>query len=170
MTQAARARLTRMLHFIARLEDGLLIGLLALMIVLAAAQILLRNLLSIGFAGSDQLLRLLVLWIGLLGAIAASRDDKQIKFDVLSRHLPAAVRLGVRCGIDLFTAAVSATVAWNAGRFVHSEYAAGSVAFVSVPAWLAELILPLAFGLIALRYLLFFASHLKQFVQQAGAK
>lgn len=160
----------RVLRYVNLMEDGLLIGLLALMIVLAAAQIVMRNVLGTGVAGSDQLLRLLVLWVGLLGAIAASRDDKQIKFDVFSRHLPTALRLAVRCIVDLFTAAVSATVAWQAGRFVHSEYVAGSMAFVSVPAWLAESILPLAFGLITLRYLRFFASHLNQFVQQAGAK
>ncbi len=155
----------RALRFVNLMEDGLLIGLLALMIVLAAAQIVMRNLLGTGFAGSDQLLRLLVLWVGLLGAVAASRDDKQINIDVLSRFLSARARSGVRVLIDLFTAAVSLVIAWHAGRFVHSEYIAGSVAFVSVPAWLAELILPLAFGLIALRYLLFVFSHLRSFLR-----
>ena len=165
MPMAVIHRIRRALHFVNLMEDGLLIGLLALMIVLAAAQIAMRNLLGTGMAGSDQLLRLLVLWVGLLGAVAASRDDKQINIDMLSRFLPARARSGMRVVIDLFTAVVSAVIAWHAGRFVHSEFIAGSVAFISVPAWLAELILPLAFGLMALRYLLFFFSHLRRFVQ-----
>ena len=157
----------RVLRYVNWMEDGLLIGLLTLMIVLAAAQILMRNVFGTGVAGSDQLLRLLVLWVGLLGAVAASRDEKQINVDVLSRFLSARMRSGVRVVIDLFTAVISAIVAWQSARFVHSEYIAGSVAFISVPAWVAELILPLAFGLMSLRYLLFFISHLRRLLQGA---
>jgi TRAP-type C4-dicarboxylate transport system permease small subunit len=162
---AVTHRIRRALHYINLMEDGLLIGMLALMIVLAATQIILRNLLGSGIAGSDQLLRLLVLWVGLLGAVAASRDEKQINIDMLSRFLPARARSGVRVVIDLFTAVVSAIVAWQAGRFVHSEYIAGSMAFLNLPAWVAELILPLGFGLMALRYLLFFFSHLRRLLR-----
>jgi TRAP-type C4-dicarboxylate transport system permease small subunit len=158
----------RLLRIIAFIEDSLLIGLLALMILLAAAQILMRNFLGTGFAGSDQLLRLLVLWVGLLGAVAASRDDKQINIDMLSRFLPAVARRATRLVLDLFTAGVAALLAYHSGRFVQTEYAAGTSAFVNVPAWIAELILPLAFGLIALRYLLMFASHLRHYL--CGAK
>lgn len=162
---AVTPRIRRALHFVNLMEDGLLVGLLAVMIVLAAAQIVLRNLFETGFAGSDQFLRLLVLWVGLLGAVAASRDEKQINVDMLSRFLSPRARAGARVVIDLFTATVSAIVAWHAGRFVHSEYIAGSVAFANLPAWIAEFILPLAFGLMALRYLLFFVTHLRRFIQ-----
>ena len=165
MPMAVTHRIRRALHYVNLMEDGLLIGALALMIVLAAAQIVLRKLFGSGIAGSDQLLRLLVLWVGLLGAVAATRDEKQINIDMLSRFLPPRARSGARVVIDLFAAVVSAIIAWQAGRFVHSEYIAGSVAFLSVPAWLAELILPLAFGLMALRYLLFFISHLRRLLQ-----
>lgn len=162
---AITQRIKRALHYVNLMEDGLLIGVLALMIVLAAIQIVLRNLLGTGIAGSDQLLRLLVLWVGLLGAVAASRDEKQINIDMLSRFLSVRARSGMRVVIDLFTAVVSAVIAWQAGRFVHSEYIAGSVAFSNLPAWIAELILPLAFGLMALRYLLFFFSHLRRLLR-----
>ena len=162
MDPVAPSRIARALRIVALLEDGLLVSLLALMIILAAGQIVLRNVLGTGFAGSDQLLRILVLWVGLLGAVAASRDDKQINIDMLSRFLPVRVRFGVRFVVDLFTAGVCILIAWHAGRFVHSEYATGSVAFMSIPAWIAELILPLAFGLIALRYVLIFFSHLRR--------
>ena len=164
MDPATPSRITRALRIVALLEDVLLVGLLALMITLAAAQIILRNILGSGFAESDQLLRILVLWVGLLGAVAASRDGKQINIDMLSRLLPVRARLGARFVVDVFTAGVCILIAWHAGRFVHSEYATGSVAFMNTPAWIAELILPLAFGLIALRYVLIFFSHLRRFL------
>ena len=39
---------------------------------------MLRNFFSIGFAWGDGLTRLAVLWLGLLGALAASRDGRHI--------------------------------------------------------------------------------------------
>lgn len=164
MDPVVPSRITRVLRVVAVLEDSLLVGLLALMIILAAMQIVLRNVLDNGYAGSDQLLRILVLWVGLLGAVAASRDDKQINIDMLSRLLPARARLAVRFVIDLFTAGVCMLIAWHAGRFVHAEYSTGAMAFMKIPAWIAELILPLAFGLIALRYVLIFFSHLRRWL------
>ena len=57
------------------------------------------------------------------------------------------------------TAAVSAFLSWHAGRLVLEDRAVGMVAFASVPVWVCEMVLPLAFGLIALRYLLYAVDH-----------
>src|SRR5690606_33547420 len=58
------------------LEDALIVLLLGALVVLASAQILLRNVFSMGLAWSDGLVRMLVLWLALLGALAASRDGR----------------------------------------------------------------------------------------------
>ena len=49
------------------MEDGILVVLLSVMILLAAAQILLRNVFDIGLFWGDQTLRILVLWVSLMG-------------------------------------------------------------------------------------------------------
>lgn len=144
----------RLLQAITWTENAVLITLLALMVVLAGTQIVFRNLLDLSLLGVDQLLRLLVLWVALLGAVTASRDDKHINIDLFSRFLPDRVRAGVRTITQLFTAAVCLLLAWHAGRFVASERAAGELAFTLLPVWIAQLILPIAFALIALRYLI----------------
>ena len=59
------------------LEDGLLVLIVTVMILLAAMQIFLRNFFDIGFLWTDELLRLLVLWLAVAGAVAASRKDRQ---------------------------------------------------------------------------------------------
>jgi TRAP-type C4-dicarboxylate transport system permease small subunit len=69
---------------------------------------------------------------------------------------------------DLFTAGVSAAVAWHAGRLVLEDRAAGSEVFASVPLWVCELVLPLAFGVIAGRYLLFAIRHARVAVTPDG--
>ncbi len=136
------------------LEDALLVGLLAAMVVLAGSQILLRTLLASGYPWIDPLLRVLVLWLGLLGAMAAARLDKHISIDLLERLLPPRGVAALRLITRLFTAAVAGTVAYHSARFVAAEREAGTLLFAAVPVWLCELIIPLAFALIALRYLL----------------
>jgi TRAP-type C4-dicarboxylate transport system permease small subunit len=152
----------RLLRLTGRLEDGLLAVLLITMIGLAVAQIVLRNVFSSGLLWGDALLRVMVLWVGMLGAMAATRDDKQITVDVLSRILPSRWKVRARVVTDLFTTAVAALVAWHGGRLVMDDRAAGSMAFAGVPVWVCELVLPVAFAIIAVRYLLMAVIHLRQ--------
>jgi len=167
-TSSASSVVSRAIRCGARIEDGVLVTILAVMLLLALAQILLRNVFSVGLLWGDGMLRVLVLWVGLLGALAATRDDRQITVDVLSRLLPGRARAGVRVLVDLFTAAVSGLVAWHAGRLVLNAYQYGDIAFAGVPSWICQLVLPLAFGLIAIRYLLYSIRHLGQALGRGG--
>ncbi len=160
--EAAPGPAARALH---RIEDGLLVVLLLAMIALAAAQILLRNLFDTGLTWSDPLLRMLVLWVGLLGALNASRADQHISVDLVARVLAGRVRSAVRALTSLFTCAVTALVAYHGGRFVAGEFDVGDVAFARLPVWLFETIIPFAFGAIALRYGLFFLAHARALVK-----
>lgn len=137
-----------------RSEDVLLVALLAAMLLLAASQIVLRNAMGTGLIWADELLRIQVLWIGLLGAVIASRDRHHITIDLLSRYLPPRLRTAAAAVVDLFTAFVCGLVAWHAGRFVRTEVEFGATALGSLPACLFEAVIPAGFALIGLRYLL----------------
>lgn len=142
-------------RWIAKLEDYLLALLLLTMIGVAGSQILLRNLFDSGIVWGDPLLRVMVLWLGLLGAMAATRDDNHIRIDILSRYLPPRSKSIAQLITSLFTSVVSGIIAYHAVRFVHMEWQDGSVLFSSIPAWACEIIIPIGFGMIALRYLMF---------------
>lgn len=142
--------------FLDKLESFVLSLLLLSMIGLACLQIILRNVFHSGITDAEPLLRLMVLWVGLVGAIAASRSYKHIAIDVITRLLSTRAKLAVVAFNYLFVACVSAIVAWHAGRFVMMDYEADSPAFGSIPSWVMELILPFAFGAIALRYAISF--------------
>jgi TRAP-type C4-dicarboxylate transport system permease small subunit len=135
-------------------ENLLLAAVLALMIGLAAAQVLMRTVLDSGLPWADEALRILVLWAAMLGAIAASRDNVHLRIDLLSRFLPAAWRRLSAVVVDLFAAAVAAILAWQSWRFVADSREFGDLVLGgAVPAWAVQLILPTAFVLITYRYL-----------------
>jgi TRAP-type C4-dicarboxylate transport system permease small subunit len=160
--------LSRLIRLAAAFEDALLVTILTLMIGIAGAQIVLRNLFNTGLMWADPALRVMVLWVGMIGAMVATRNDRQISIDAMSRYLRPRWRSGVRVITDLFTAGVSAVVAWNAGRLMLEDWAAGSEVFASVPLWVCELVLPIAFGMIALRYLLYAMRHTRDAASSGG--
>jgi len=154
--------LARLVKLVTWAENALLIGMLALMVGLASAQILMRNFFDMSIFGADQMLRLLVLWVAFLGAVAASREGKHIHVDAIARWLPIRVKSGVVALTDLFTLCVCLLLTWQSLRFMQSARESGEMAFGSLPVWVAELILPLGFTLIALRYGLRFFHHVQQ--------
>ena len=136
-------------------EDAVLVIILTALILLAASQIVMRNFFSFGFIWADEMLRMLVLWIAVAGAVAASRTDKHINIAILDRFLPEKLKLLVKIVIHIFTATVCGAVAWYSVQFVQMSHEFGDVLMGSVPAWLPQLILPVGFGLICYRYSLF---------------
>lgn len=142
----------KFINLVNRFEDGLLVVILAAMIVLAIFQIVSRNLFSEGVVWIDPLLRTLVLWVGLTGAVVATRTDNHIRIDIFTKYLPKKILPYVVRVVYLFTLSVCLLIGWHAARFVYSEYSFGTIAFSGVPAWFTAAIIPLSFFLIALRY------------------
>ncbi len=153
--------LSRLLRATSRIEDALLVVILAAMATLSATQIVLRNFFDGAILWADPMLRVAVLWVGMIGAMVATRSDKQISVDALSRFLPGRWKARVRVVTDLFTAAVSAVVAWSAFRLVLDDRAAGTTTIAFLPVWIFEIIMPVAFAIIAFRYVLFAIAHLR---------
>jgi TRAP-type C4-dicarboxylate transport system permease small subunit len=135
-------------------ENTLLVVTLVGMILLAGSQILLRNVFDTGFIWSDELLRLMVLWLAMIGAVVASRENKHIQIDVLSRFLPKGVRLAVQALTALFSSSVCGLIAWHALRFTMESRDFGDALLGNVPAWYFQAVLPLGFALVAYRYAL----------------
>ncbi len=135
-------------------ENGLLLTTLVMMLLVAIVQIVSRNVFNSGFIWADEFLRLTVLWVALLGSIAASRDHRHLRIDVLSRFLSPRILRWTNFLVDLFTAAVCAVLAYYSFEFVVETRAYKDLAFGTQPLWWFQSILPLGFGLMAWRYLL----------------
>jgi TRAP-type C4-dicarboxylate transport system permease small subunit len=138
------------MRWLDRIETGLIALLVLAMVLLAGAQIVLRNVFDTGLAWADPLLRAMVLWAAMLGALAAARDDKHIGLDLLTHFVHGRARRLLRAIALLFASAISAAMAWYGVGLVELDYA-GTSAIAGIPAWLVEAIIPLGFALLALR-------------------
>ncbi len=136
------------------IETGLLVLLLAGLIGLAAWQVLARFFFDSGLNWGDAFVRVLVLWIAMLGAMIAARTDDHIRIDLIARFLSPGAQQLVRRLSALMTALVLGLFAWASVGFVRMEFEDGAVAFATVPAWLCESIMPVAAAVMCLRYLM----------------
>jgi len=122
------------------------------MIVLAVGQIVLRQVFSTGIMWADELVRIIVLWLAMFGAIAAARDNRHIRIDALSHLLPVAAIRYLRIVVDLFAAVVCFILAWQAWRFLQLEIEFEDTVLIDTPAWMLHVVVPVAFLLVGYRF------------------
>lgn len=155
MTSKNASFAQNIINFLQKIEDTILVSLLLFMILMAVLQIVMRNLLDSGVLWGDSLVKVLVLWIGLIGAMIASRNNNHISIDVISRYLPLQIKKLADLLTAVFTALICGAMAHFSLGFVILEKKDGFTAFADVPAWICESIIPFAFAIISLRYILF---------------
>jgi tripartite ATP-independent transporter DctM subunit len=121
------------------------------MAVLPLLEIILRRFFGIGIPGSGPIVQHLTLWVGFLGAAIAAREGKLLA--LASGTLIPAGRF--RRGTEIFASGVAAFVAtilaWGGMDLALSESTSGSTIGAGIPTWVAQLVLPLGFALIAVR-------------------
>jgi TRAP-type C4-dicarboxylate transport system permease small subunit len=139
---------------IGRLEKALMVLFLGLMIVAAFAQIALRNFVGVGLPWSEPLVRYLVLWVGFIGASLASQEGRHITIEVIKLRPSASGRRYLAAVSQLCAVVVCAVMTWAAVRFVRDDAQIGNRTFLDLPTWVLETIIPAAFAIMSLRFLL----------------
>jgi len=151
-------RIARLIKAVNSIEDWLLISMLAIMVTLAVTQIIYRNVSGGGVAWIDPMLRMLVLWVALSGAVIASRTDNHIRIDFFAKYLSGKYYIYIKRIVHAYCVIICALIAWYSVSFVRMDYEYETIAFAGIPAWITELIIPVAFSLMAFRYFLLFLS------------
>jgi tripartite ATP-independent transporter DctM subunit len=119
--------------------------------VLPLAEIASRRFLGAAIPGSGAFAANLTLWLGMLGAAIAARDGKLLTL-ATGEFLPKG-RLGDLAHIvsAAIGAMVSTVLAMGGLALVQSDRLVGDMIADLVPNWVADLALPIGFGLIAVR-------------------
>lgn len=155
-----------MKHLLSRLDNAgriaenvALVTLLSSMMLLAVGQIVLREIFETGYVWADELVKLMVLWLAMFGSVAATRDDRHIRIDALSHVLPDKLVEVIRIVVDLFAAAVCGVIAWHTYRYLKLEIEFQDTVLIDTPAWLAHVVVPLAFALVGYRFVILALKH-----------
>ncbi len=134
------------------LEKGTLTLLILFLLGFALLQIVLRNFFATGIVWADTVLRHVLLWASLLGMARAVGERKYIAIELFPVFLSGRGRQISRAACDAFSCLVSAVLCVISWQFVRNERAAGDLAFLNVPVWWLEVIFPVAFALMTLRF------------------
>lgn len=140
-----------MTRFYTRVEDAVAATALAVMTVIPLLEIVLRRAAGIGIPGAGPIVQHLVLWVGFLGAAIAAREGKLLSLATGTLVPDGWPRRVTSVAAAALGAAVSTILALAAVEFVRSEYETASSFGAGIPTWMAELVLPVGFTLIALR-------------------
>ncbi len=147
------------------LEQGLLIVLLAAMILIGTVNIVLENADRLhlpvpdsimgGFMWADPTLRWMVLWVGMIGAMVATRSGRHLNMDAFARLLPARIRRWVDVVINLFAAGVCGVLLYVAFPYLQEEMQGGGENIVGpIQRWQGESVFVLVFAVMTFRFLL----------------
>lgn len=148
----ARDIVHRSAEVFSKLEQAVLVSLLLVMVGLAFIQIFLRVFFHSGIIWGDVALRHLVLWVGLVGAMVATRESRHINIDILPRLLSGKPRKLLGIFIDFFSAFICVLLTLAGVKFVSDEFLAKTTTFLGIPGWIVAVIFPVAFSVITLHF------------------
>lgn len=147
-------------RFLVRVETAFLVVFLSVMILLAFLQVMLRNVLGIGFLWADPLVRHLVLWVGFFGAAVATHEERHISIDALTRFFRPRWKALAHIVTSLFAVVVCSHLAHASYVFLLDEKSLGSDFMLNVPTWVALIVIPAGYVLIAFHFLVKLIEHL----------
>ncbi|MGD9781461.1 MAG: TRAP transporter small permease [Kiritimatiellia bacterium] len=135
-----------------RAERAILAALVTGMVFLAALQILLRNVWHTGLTWAEPLLGMALLWLTMLGALAATGRGRHISIDLAPALLPRRGAAWLARANSIFAAIVCGLLAWAAGRYVGFQREMDMAVVLGLPVWKHYLVIPVVFWLMALRF------------------
>lgn len=137
------------------IETAVAAAALLAMAAFPVLEMVLRGVFDTGIAGSMGFVQHLTLWVAFAGALIATRQRRHLT--ITSGASPLFPRVGAvgRLFAAGATTAVTASLCWASLQFVRSEAQFPSAGVgLWVPVWVMELILPVAFAAMTVRFVL----------------
>jgi TRAP-type C4-dicarboxylate transport system permease small subunit len=137
-----------------RIERFVLAVLVTGMVALATVQILLRNVWHTGLNWSEPVLGMALLWLTMLGALAAAGLGRHLSIDLAIALFPRRWTAWLTRATSIFAAVVCGLLAWAAGRYVGFQREMDMSVLLGLPVWKHYLVIPVLFWLMAFRFAL----------------
>src|SRR5206468_899636 len=126
---------------------------LGALMLLPLVEVLGRKLFHRGISDASAFQQHLVLVIGLLGGMLAARDARLLSLSTLTTFLKGRWQSFARIFSSGVATAITVFLCCAAVQMVSSEKQEGKMLAYGIPIWTVQMIMPLGFGVIALRLL-----------------
>lgn len=148
---AAAGPARRVTHVFRAAEEYLASAALAAMVLLPLAEIALRPLVTGGIPGAIPFVQHLTLWVGFVGAMIAAREGRLIALATATFLPEGRIRRAAQLFAATIGALVCAALAHGSIEVIRVERELATEIARGLPAWILQLVLPLAFAGIAVR-------------------
>jgi C4-dicarboxylate transporter, DctQ subunit len=136
-----------------RLEEGLIALLLAAMTLISFSQVVARYVFNYSFVWALELVTFLFAWMIFLGMSYGVRVGSHIGVDALVKVLKPGTARVVGAVAAIFCIVYAMIVFVGGWQYVAKMYQLGIEAQdIPIPQWVPRLVLPLGFGLLAIRF------------------
>lgn len=133
-----------------RLENAIALAVLAVMAILPVVEVVAREMLGGGIAGSIPIVQHLTLWISFLGAALAARSDRLLALSTAG-FLPERRRSVVRIACAALGVTITSILCGAAVELVAIDREFGGLVAWGMPVWAFTAIMPIGFALLTLR-------------------
>jgi C4-dicarboxylate transporter DctQ subunit len=151
------------------IERWTLVILVFVLVVFSFSQVVLRNLFSFSFLWTDPLLRYIVMWVGFLGAAVATSEEKHFAVEFFNRFLSRRAEHFLKSCLSLFSAVVVLLLTRAAYQFLTEGIGADEKDLFDLSKRIYFAIIPAAFGLIALHFVLHAIGHCADALRRPSA-
>lgn len=135
-------------------EEYLLAILMVAEVVIVFAQVVTRFLIKTPLAWSEEIARYIFIWLVWVGAAYATKENKNIKIDILSSKFTGITKIIADIFTGVLFLALMAFMLFTSGKVTYTVYASNSIATGShMPMWIAWFSLPLSMALMIFRFI-----------------
>lgn len=154
----AQPRRRGLLGALAKLENGLLALALVSIALVPLTEGLLRATFGGSISGASAIVAHLTLIVGMLGGAVAAREKRMLALSTVDVFLKGTLRAVLHCLTFGFAASVAAFLCVAGVQWIRTEIPTGALLAYGIPQWIVQSVLPVGFGLVAVR-LLWAAGH-----------
>lgn len=135
-----------------RIENWLITFALGAMMLLPLLEIVLRQFRT-GISGSAELLQHLVLFVAMLGGAIAARENRLLSLSTFTSFLKGPWKVAAQSVSSTVALFVTITIGVGCYQFLNTEGIGGTALFAGLPYWVFMSVMPIGFGLLAVRLL-----------------
>ena len=148
---AASASKSGLVRGLVRAENALVALVLVAIACVPLLEGLLRSVFGASLSGASTIVAHLTLVVGMLGGAVAARENRMLALSTVDTFLKGSLRAVLHAFTFGFAAAVAAFLCVAGVQWIQTEIPTGAELVYGIPTWVVQSVLPLGFGLVALR-------------------